>query len=197
MGEYATYRGEEIKIGTCEDLYYLRADQRQLVTGYPFDGSERYRFPWPDEDHLAPGCFDRYDRAAPLRGLTAPASLAGQHYSVQFTAAAGYLTSLPCPEAAPDAPAGCGPIPVNGLFIHRNGFAGRVLLCQQKLYQGFLVAVVRCGGCGLRWRLSQEDAITACTGLLEEGRRRESDWHLQVGQRLAAGYSVPAAAPCR
>lgn len=31
MGEYATYKGQEIKIGTCEDCYYLRADQRHLA----------------------------------------------------------------------------------------------------------------------------------------------------------------------
>ena len=33
MGEYAKYQGEEIKIGTCEDLYYLRADQAFKVEG--------------------------------------------------------------------------------------------------------------------------------------------------------------------
>ncbi len=31
MGEYAIYRGERIKIGTCEDMYYLRPDQVHLV----------------------------------------------------------------------------------------------------------------------------------------------------------------------
>ena len=27
MGEYAKYAGERVKIGTCEDMYYLRDDQ--------------------------------------------------------------------------------------------------------------------------------------------------------------------------
>ena len=36
MGEYASYLGERIKIGTCENMYYLRADQRHLVSGYDF-----------------------------------------------------------------------------------------------------------------------------------------------------------------
>lgn len=31
MGEYATFRGQSVKIGTCEDMYYLRADQAHLV----------------------------------------------------------------------------------------------------------------------------------------------------------------------
>ena len=36
MGEYARFRGAEIKIGTCESMYYLRADQRHLIDGYSF-----------------------------------------------------------------------------------------------------------------------------------------------------------------
>ena len=32
MGEYANYMGERVKIGTCEDMLYLRWDQRHLVT---------------------------------------------------------------------------------------------------------------------------------------------------------------------
>src|SRR5258705_56795 len=123
MGEYAQYRGEEIKIGTCEDLFYLRADQRHLITGYDFDAGFRYRFPWPDEDGKAPGSFDPYDRTCSLYGLTAPGELAGKHYSVQFVASAGYLASLPCPESA-GGEGGIGPVKVGGLNVHRNGFKG-------------------------------------------------------------------------
>jgi hypothetical protein len=58
MGEYARYNGSDIKIGTCEDMYYLRADQAHLVTA-PVDGmldpikyaaQIRFRFPFPEED---------------------------------------------------------------------------------------------------------------------------------------------------
>jgi hypothetical protein len=55
MGEYATYNGENIKLGTCESMYYLRADQRHLISGYRFDGGDRFRFPFPDEDDIEPG----------------------------------------------------------------------------------------------------------------------------------------------
>lgn len=61
MGEYAMYGGHQIKIGTCEDMYYLRADQAQRVR--PERGSVdpfrqapeiRFRFPWPEGvDYLA------------------------------------------------------------------------------------------------------------------------------------------------
>lgn len=69
MGEYARYHGEEIKIGTCEDMYYLRFDQRLQVQPLrgnvdPFaDGDAlRWRFPWPNEDHVKPGAFEDYHK---------------------------------------------------------------------------------------------------------------------------------------
>ena len=58
MGEYAKHKGEEIKIGTCENMYYLRFDQRHKVKALPGNvdpnGADayalRFRFPWPNED---------------------------------------------------------------------------------------------------------------------------------------------------
>ena len=58
MGEYAIRKsdGESIKIGTCEDMYYLRYEDRCKVT--PEEGSGfgyRWRLPFPDEDCIRPG----------------------------------------------------------------------------------------------------------------------------------------------
>lgn len=61
MGEYAKYNGREIKIGTCESMYYLRWDDRRRVT--PMSGSVNpastpglfFRLPFPDEDDIGPG----------------------------------------------------------------------------------------------------------------------------------------------
>lgn len=66
MGEYINYKGEEMKIGTCEDLYYvsyekyvkaLQSGQLKKVRGsdepenYALpDSGFRFRFPFPDED---------------------------------------------------------------------------------------------------------------------------------------------------
>ena len=62
MGEYAKYHGERIKIGTCEDMYYLRANQRFWLTESDVDFSDpkqlssvRFRFPFPNEDDVPPG----------------------------------------------------------------------------------------------------------------------------------------------
>ena len=149
MGEYAKYAGKEIKIGTCEEMYYLRFDQRHDVI--PMAGSLdptdadalkviRFRFPFPDEDGTPPGGFDRYNRYVHVTGATIPAGV--EHFGVQFKAAEGYLLSLPCPE-------GSG-FP-GGLKVWKNGWRGDVLLVQQAMRGGWLAPVFMCGGCGAKW----------------------------------------------
>ena len=78
MGEYATRisDGERVKIGTCESLYYLRADQRHLVTGGDLGTNPerdywphvRFRFPFPDEDEINPGEFEDHQRGLLIEG---------------------------------------------------------------------------------------------------------------------------------
>lgn len=57
MGQY--YKGE--KIGTCENMYYMRMSQAEKLRGgadddgikfetYLSDNETRWRFPWPNED---------------------------------------------------------------------------------------------------------------------------------------------------
>lgn len=161
MGEYATRLrdGANVKIGTCESMYYLRADQRHLVRhrsgNVNPNGKDalsiRFRFPWPDEDENEPGDFEDYDRAIAVSGMSAPPSTEVDHYTVQFRADAGYLLSLPCPESGDNA---------KELVIHRNGFSGAVKLVQQKLLaDGRLVPVCMCGGCGARWRIEDPAEI--------------------------------------
>lgn len=60
MGEYAKRKidGVDIKIGTCESMYYCRYEQRNDVV-YPYDTTNFYwRIPTPDEDGIKPGDFD-------------------------------------------------------------------------------------------------------------------------------------------
>ena len=176
MGEYARdiMTGEEVKIGTCENMYYLRFDQRAQVAEVPnsLDPNDpevvyalRWRFPWPDEDATARPGYDNerheYDRGQPIPGAKHPAGV--EHGSVQFKAHPGYLVSLPCPEG-PDAAwlrlhKGENPLPV---AIHRNGVGGAVELCQQKLLRdGRIVPILRCVGCGTRYRLEDAAEIEA------------------------------------
>lgn len=73
MGEYAKRisDGQEIKIGTCEEMFYLRYDDRFKITGLPgnVDPSINatglfFRLPFPDEDGIRPGEYGNH-----LRGL--------------------------------------------------------------------------------------------------------------------------------
>ena len=61
MGEYAIRKSdrESIKIGTCEDMYYLRYEDQNKVTPDECSGfGYRWRIPFPDEDHILPGEYD-------------------------------------------------------------------------------------------------------------------------------------------
>ena len=65
MGEYALYKGEEVKIGTCNSMYYLRWEQRKSVTALPgnvnpavMENKLWYRAPRKREDGIEPGMFD-------------------------------------------------------------------------------------------------------------------------------------------
>jgi len=211
MGEYASRNrdGVKIKIGTCESMYYLRADQRHMVTGMRGNVnpntsdalSIRFRFPWPDEDGTEPGEFEDYERAIHAPGIQPPAGV--DHYSVQFKADAGYLLSVPCPEGVDGATPGFHTA-VNGMRVARNGFSGAVKLVQQKLLaDGHLVPVCRCGGCGALWRMEDPTEIT----LLAVAFRSEGDsrirqsrdrnpsegqfWHA-IADRILAGAQIVA-----
>lgn len=195
MGEYAKFRGQEVKIGTCEDMYYLRADQAALVQ--PLSGNARpaskedqaiirFRFPWPDEDGNEPGSFDPY-----WRGVAVPFPMPKevQHNLVQFFARTGYLVSLLCPEGLPGATPGLK-TPYGQLVIHRNGFGGAVQLVQQAYRDGKLVPILKCGGCEAIFRLTEpheiESLAVACRS---EGDRKPDarPWWNAVADRVLGG----------
>lgn len=61
MGEYARRKSDnlEIKIGTCEDMYYLRYEDKDKVVCHPGSGfGTRWRLPMPHEDDILPGNYD-------------------------------------------------------------------------------------------------------------------------------------------
>lgn len=85
MGEYVKYKREKIKIGTCENLYYatypklteaLKAGLLRTLAGnlapsfyVKPDSGFRFRFPFPDEDHLPLenlGRLNDFHRGVPL-----------------------------------------------------------------------------------------------------------------------------------
>lgn len=168
MGEYATFNGEQVKIGTCEDMYYLRADQRHLIEGYDFDsclGELRFRFPFADEDEIEPGAFADHDHGVRIPGAWSLPAEYDHVGSVQFKAEPGYLLSIPCPEGSA--------FEATGLRIGRNGWSGGYRVKQQKWVDGAWWTVVGCGSCRGAWRLPVEVAETVADAFLEEASRTE------------------------
>lgn len=203
MGEYAKHNGQSVKIGTCEDMLYLRADQARQVQ--PERGSVdpirdaaelRFRFPWPDEDNCGPGEFENPFRTLAVWGVEHPVPF--DHGIVQFVASAGYNVCLPCPEG-PEAE-------THGLKVHRNGFRGAVHLSQQRVWNGHLVAVCECGGCGRKYRLEtleQAEPIVVGIRAMADRENRTAELHgtpgnadiaarlHDIADRVLAGYTDP------
>ncbi|MHB8330763.1 MAG: hypothetical protein ACYDDA_13715 [Acidiferrobacteraceae bacterium] len=206
MGEYAMYGGQQIKIGTCEQMYYLRADQAHKVAPLPGNVDPvaqrehiRFRFPFPDEDHVEPGAFENYERTQWLHGMTPPVEI--EHYSIQFQghAAAGtMLLSVPCPMGP-----GC-----DVLKVGRNGYMGDVGIHSQRCLGSFRMLVCRCGGCGALYRVPTLDEampyVNACKAEAERLERqgqclgydestraqwlREASYWLALATRIVEGY---------
>jgi hypothetical protein len=175
MGEYAKFAGKDIKIGTCEDMYYLRFDQRGYITATngsvnPNSAKDqaviRFRFPWPDEDKSLPGGngpeFDPF-RTLRIDDVKSPED--ADHSSIQFSARNGYLVSLPCPE---------GTKQIDGLVIHKNGYGGAVHLFQNAVRSGKLVPVFQCGACQTMWRIEEESELEPYVKSMEARIERET-----------------------
>lgn len=190
MGEYAKLiNGQEIKIGTCEQMYYLRADQVSLIE--PVSGSVnprrrdeaesiRFRFPFPDEDDTKPGAFEPYDRAFPVWDVEPPEDI--KHYNLQFTrnypSSGGILLSTPCPRSKEGK--------ASGFKWGYNGYSGPVGIHSQRLVGEQLVLILRCMDCGALWRVpSLEEAKPILEKLTEDEHSRK------IAMRIIDGYTKP------
>ncbi len=191
MGEYAMYAGQRVKIGTCEDLYYLREEHRDRVQ--PLAGNVdvrrrrelamlRFRFPGPDEDATAAPGEDNdgheFDRGL---GVSMPWNRLGnmaaklkeaEHGSIQLSRDYGngqLLASIPCPNGTEALP----------LTLHRNGWGrGDVILYQQGYRpaasdSGLLVlaGIAGCAFCGSKFWLPLVDAEEIAVAIRAEADR--------------------------
>jgi hypothetical protein len=192
MGEYAIRNsdGQEIKIGTCESMYYLRFEDRFKVSGIPGreDGNVkpwideeaaqiRFRLPFPDEDNLLPGEYKQHDRGERLwkkvgegrfetcEGFSDPTT-ADDPGTVQLTHPCGLLLNVPCyhgeklPESSKDIKA------------HWNGKSWFLELYQLRpvLVDGLLqiFPVVHCRFCRQAWRYKWSDVIDYLHGEMKD-----------------------------
>lgn len=173
MGEYAKLKqtGERVKLGTCENLYYLRHEHLGLIEPdtsdvHPMDVTEhfdvyRFRFPWPDEDGIVtPGCigdlpFDRQEPVIwPIGALWE--SFEFNHENVTFVDVRLGLLNLPCPESED----GARLVGYKGVQYLRSLPLGSMTLQYQKqLADGRVVPVMGCRTCGAKFRVEDADGI--------------------------------------
>lgn len=195
MGENAIYKGRTIKIGTCENMYWLRAEQRMSVTRAPnsvdvprYANVLRFRFPWPDEDGVEPGAFEDFDRAVAIE-----VSLTGIEHRPECGCDTVYRI---CQQKI------MGTLPDPG----PNG-------SEPTRLRDHLAVVCECAGCGQRFRLETlEEAqplIDACVArgaMLARARAHGAQvftapgalpaalqdpcWWQNVAERIALGYGL-------
>lgn len=166
MGEYAKRRtdGEEVKIGTCENMYYLRWEDRNNVL--PIHGNVnpvtesglRFRLPYPDEDDIRIGQYSAYNRGLPLvrhtetgsEYLTLPDTERSPG-NLQLRHDNGLLVNVTCyhglrlPNLGEDGKA------------HWNGKAYSLELAFVKTCAEGVYPIVRCKHCGTMWCVSWDE----------------------------------------
>ena len=162
MGEYARLGKHDVKIGTCENMYYLRFDDRHKVRHIPGNVDPareldlRWRLPFPDEDNVLPGGYDEYDRGLRLWRNVKGAN--GREHSedfsfdedlspgtLQMTHPCGLLVNVPCHHGAklPD---------LGGAKVFWNGRGHFYELAFVKNTREGVFPIIRCRACGNMWR---------------------------------------------
>lgn len=161
MGQY--YNG--VKIGTCENMYYMRLAQAQILAnigardddGIAFkemleDNTTRFRFPWPDEDGRAEtnqlhNLMD-FERGYKLQ---VPDGIEINH-STKWHTGNGYNVELPCiksPEWARMAEAGAK--------LSHGTHPQTITVKYDAIRDGERAILFECSYCGQLQRSSRED----------------------------------------
>ncbi len=172
MGEYAFRKSDrtKIKIGTCETMYYLRYDDRDKVL--PQQNSLNparemnlfWRLPFPDEDQVAIGEYDSYNRG--LRLYKKEVDRLGRDYytdfsdpktandpgNIQLKHESGLLINVPCHhgEKLPD---------LGDSKAFWNGKSHSLELAHLKNMANGVWPIVKCRHCGHMWRYHWSDIM--------------------------------------
>lgn len=209
MGEIIKIAGVETKLGTCEDLYYIRfADLKRLrnsgqlrkmdgnLSGAEYldeNNGFRYRFPFPEEDDIHAGQYSEYNKAQ-IFGVKKSLLADVKHSNIVYHVSAGamgranmgsgYGVNLEhkCP-AAPDFVRSCSAAP------DRLPIA----IMQQKQVEGQLWVVCACAYCGAKFRLDKPGAVELCQEIMrgltcyDKTDNYRTYW-TEIVRRILAGY---------
>lgn len=197
MGESIAINGTPVKLGTCEDLLYVRRSELERIVAsgvtsklsgnlepgeYLKNETFRYRFPFPDED--GQNWSQWMGRSAERKlVLGVPRDLAQMdHYEVwQSVKADGGFNvnvALPCPASKAFAALKTSPLPA--LFP--------LAISQQRWLGGELLVVVDCGWCGAKVRREAAEAGRLADYLKTYGE--DCSLWPEVARRIMDGYSL-------
>lgn len=162
MGEYAYRRpdGEHIKIGTCEDMYYIRYEDRKKVKPdeHSLDCSKeleiRWRLPFPDEDYILPGNYMDHNRSEPLYDFDAELGPDYQPGTFLLSHESGIRVNVPCYHGK-KLPENTGDLDI-GWTNKKDHF---ILSSVKNTKDEGMMAVVKCKVCGEMWRFKLETVI--------------------------------------
>lgn len=161
MGEYAKYDGDRIKIGTCEEMYYLRYEDRKMVRREPgnLDAAKElnlfWRLPLPAEDDCGPGGYQGPKAAVELRRgnewFRSPK--AAEHFGeINMTHPCGYTIPVPCYHGEK--------LPGSGAVEWQGGTPGSCYeLVSVKNTADGVKPVIQCRHCGNRFRAEWSEVL--------------------------------------
>jgi hypothetical protein len=217
MGEYLKVNGREIKLGTCESLYYVRLEDLQKIRATSIDeqvpGNDsidgylnpsngyRYRFPFPEEDGIRAGEYESYDKGKTvvINSQDAPklyGYLRGkewEHNTICHSVGVeggGYNVNIimPCPLSHD--------FPRNepSVKLSCGGASYVVEIIQQKQWEGKIWTVIRCGYCKAAIRLELEGALELVHTLnlyadsCRKDEKSKADYYREIAARVMLGY---------
>ena len=161
MGEHGLRNdGCKVKIGTCENMYYLRYSDRHMIR--PLEGNLdpnddsilkelRWRLPYPDEDHIKPGDYEPFRKEEPkLYDYEPKNTNAGL---LQLKTKYGMLLNVPCyhGEKLPDN--------TGEIKTFWNGKSSAYVLKWLKFIDGQPYGVYGCIECREEWRAPLNELI--------------------------------------
>lgn len=178
MGEYAVRKsdGQEVKIGTCESMYYIRYEDRNKVSKLEnsIDASSEiglfWRLPYPDEDTIGIGGYEQYNRGQRLWKMEdgcgidfSDPSTVDSPGMIQLKHPSGLLVNVPCyhGEKLPEVS--------NGVKVFWNGRSWFYELAFVKNVDTQTVKpVVRCRHCDQMWRYEWDEILPYLHGEMKE-----------------------------
>lgn len=186
MGEYAIRKSdnEEIKIGTCEMMYYLRYEDRHKVSPRP-DRNDTdpstfenvfWRLPFPDEDHVLPGDYENHGRAERLYtkddccATALTAELTSNDGIIQLHHESGLLLNVPCTHGR-ELPDTTG----TSIKSFWNGKSWFFELAHLKNTEEGILPVIHCRFCRSMWRFTWAEVMPYLHGELKTRLQKYAD----------------------